>query len=146
MKLAFLGVGNMAGAILGSLHGIVNDADIVLFDRRPEAMARYAERCYQTAESAPAAVSAADCVIFAVKPQNIPELLDELRAANVMTGKVIVSIAAGVPIKTFTAAFGDLPVVRTMPNTPMLIGARGDGTLPQRQSGRGNFFLCPLTF
>lgn len=85
-------------------------------------------------------------MIFAVKPQNIPELLDELRAANVMTGKVIVSIAAGVPIKTFTAAFGDLPVVRTMPNTPMLIGAGVTGTLPQRQSGRGNFFLCPLTF
>lgn len=123
MKLAFLGVGNMAGAILGSLRGIVDDADIVLFDRYPEAMARYADRHYQTAVSAPAAVAAADCVIFAVKPQNIPELLDELKAAGGMSGKVIVSIAAGVPIKTYTAAFGDLPVVRTMPNTPMLIGA-----------------------
>ena len=123
MKLAFLGVGNMAGAILNSLRGVVDDADILLYDCFPEAMARYGDRGYVQAVSAPAAVAAADCVIFAVKPQNIPELLDELRAADIMHGKVIVSIAAGIPIKTFINAFGDLPVVRTMPNTPMLIGA-----------------------
>lgn len=122
MKLAFLGVGNMAGAILGSLRGIVDDADIILFDRFPEAMARYADRGYVCAPSAPAAAAAADCIIFAVKPQNIPELFDELRAADVMHGKLLVSIAAGIPIKAFTDAFGALPVVRTMPNTPMLIG------------------------
>ncbi|MBR7185679.1 MAG: pyrroline-5-carboxylate reductase [Clostridia bacterium] len=122
MKLAFLGVGNMAGAILGSLRNIVDDADIFLFDRYPEAMARYADRGYVRAESAPAAVAAADCVIFAVKPQNMPELFAELQAADVMHGKLVVSIAAGIPIKAFTDAFGPLPVIRTMPNTPMLIG------------------------
>ncbi len=123
MKLAFLGVGNMAGAILGSLRGMVDDADIILFDRFPEAMARYADRGYICAASAPAAVAAADCVIFAVKPQNMPELFAELKAADVVHGKLLVSIAAGIPIKAFTDAFGPLPVIRTMPNTPMLIGA-----------------------
>lgn len=122
MKLAFLGVGNMAGAILGAVSGIVADADIVLYDRVASATDRYADRAYTVAPSAPAAVAAADCVIFAVKPQNIPELLAELKAADVMHGKLIVSIAAGITIKTYTDAFGDLPVVRTMPNTPMLIG------------------------
>lgn len=122
MKLAFLGVGNMAGAILGSLRGVVDDADIILFDRFPEAMARYADRGYVRAVSAPAAAAAADCVIFAVKPQNMPELFDELKAADVVHDKLLVSIAAGVPIRAFTDAFGPLPVVRTMPNTPMLIG------------------------
>lgn len=123
MKLAFLGVGNMAGAILGSLRGIVDDTDIILFDRFPEAMARYADRGYICAESAPAAAAAADCIIFAVKPQNMPELLAELKAADAVHNQLLVSIAAGIPIRTFTDAFGDLPVVRTMPNTPMLIGA-----------------------
>ncbi|MBQ8397161.1 MAG: pyrroline-5-carboxylate reductase [Clostridia bacterium] len=122
MKLAFLGVGNMAGAILGSLRGVVDDADIILFDRFPEAMARYADRGYVRAVSAPAAAAAADCVIFAVKPQNMPELFNELKAADVVHDKLLVSIAAGVPIRAFTDAFGPLPVVRTMPNTPMLIG------------------------
>ncbi len=121
MKLAFLGVGNMAGAILGAVSGIVADTDIVLYDRVASATDRYADRAYSVAPSAPAAVAAADCVIFAVKPQNIPELLAELKAADVKP-RLIVSIAAGITIKTYTDAFGDLPVVRTMPNTPMLIG------------------------
>ncbi len=122
-KIAFLGVGNMAGAILGSLHGIIDDSRIILYDRFPEAMSRYADRAYQIAESAPAAVAAADFVVFAVKPQNIPELFAELQAADVCHGKVLISIAAGVSIAKFEAAFGPLPVIRTMPNTPMLIGA-----------------------
>lgn len=123
MKLAFLGVGNMASAILTGLQSITDDRDIYLYDPLPAATSRFTERQYNIAPSAPAAVAAADCVIFAVKPQTVPALLEELREANVCEGKTLVSIAAGVPIAVFTRALGELPVVRTMPNTPMLIGA-----------------------
>ena len=122
LKFAFLGVGNMASAILGGLQQIVDDRDIYLFDRLPEALNKFSARTYHRCASAAEAVAAADCIFFAVKPQNIPELLDELRLADVCHNKIIVSIAAGISIKTFTDAFGDLPVIRTMPNTPMLIG------------------------
>ncbi len=121
-KIAFLGVGNMAGAILGSLHGIVDDCNIFLYDRFPAAAERFSDRAYTVAESAPAAVAAADIVFFAVKPQNLPELFDELKHADVCRGKILVSIAAGVSIAKFESALGALPVIRSMPNTPMLIG------------------------
>lgn len=123
MKLAFLGVGNMASAILTGLQNITDDRDIYLYDPLPEATARFSDRAYNIAPSAPAAVEAADCVIFAVKPQTVPALLEELQQGGVCAGKTVVSIAAGVPIAAFTRALGELPVVRTMPNTPMLIGA-----------------------
>lgn len=122
MKIAFLGVGNMAGAILGSLRGIVQDEDILLYDRFPAAVERFADRAYRIVDSAPAAVRDADCIIFAVKPQNLPEVFAELASID-CSGKVIVTIAAGVQIAAFTDALGDLPVIRVMPNTPLLIGA-----------------------
>lgn len=123
MKLAFLGVGNMASAILTGLQNITDDRDIYLYDPLPAATARFADRAYNIAVSASAAVEAADCVIFAVKPQTVPALLEELQKSGVCTGKTVVSIAAGVPIAAFTRALGELPMVRTMPNTPMLISA-----------------------
>ena len=122
MKIAFLGVGNMAGAILGSLHDVVPEENIILYDRFPAAVERFADRAYRIADSASAAVSAADCIIFAVKPQNLPELFAELNT-TACDGKVIVTIAASVKMSAFTDALGNLPVIRVMPNTPMLIGA-----------------------
>lgn len=61
-------------------------------------------------------------LVLAVKPQVMAGVLDELHARLVQPA-LVVSIAAGKPLAVFEAAFGsDIPIVRTMPNTPAAIG------------------------
>ena len=66
--------------------------------------------------------SSADILVLAVKPQHISAVLDELRS-SIGTEHLIVSIAAGVPIRRITDVLGaTVRVVRVMPNTPCLVG------------------------
>ncbi len=72
-------------------------------------------------------VEYADVIILAVKPQIIPEILDEVK--EFITGdKLIVSIAAGVTTATIEDhIFEGARIVRVMPNTPALVGMGASG-------------------
>lgn len=73
------------------------------------------------------AITGADVVVLAVKPFVMPSVIPDV-ADLLPAGTVVVSVAAGIPIATFEAAFGvDTPIVRAMPNTPAGIqkGATG---------------------
>ena len=70
-----------------------------------------------------AAVQQADILVLSVKPQVIDALLEEIAPA-VDARKLVVSIAAGVPITAIARKLGAATrIVRTMPNTPALVGA-----------------------
>lgn len=117
---AFIGVGNMASAII---KGLGDDCRIVLCDRDTSKYDQFRGEKYSIAENAADAIGKADFTVFAVKPQNMSEVLAEIAEAKPdFTGKTIISIAAGVKISTITDALGDIAVVRTMPNTPLMIG------------------------
>ena len=125
-KISFIGVGNMATAIL---NGITSKAlnpvqwsDVVLFDRDKEKMNKYAMEGAYIANDIDDAASASDCIILCVKPQNFPEVLPILSEVNGIENKLIISIAAGIPTETIAPMVNSAPVVRVMPNTPMLIG------------------------
>ncbi|MDD4773746.1 MAG: pyrroline-5-carboxylate reductase [Eubacteriales bacterium] len=120
-KYAFLGVGNMASAII---EGMKTD-NICLYDCDEKKYDSFSDKPYVKARCAADAVSYADYVILAVKPQNIRELLNDIRNSEVMLdGKVFVSIAAAVPIDYICSQLGSqVPVIRTIPNTPLLIGS-----------------------
>lgn len=65
--------------------------------------------------------------ILAVKPY---DMKDAVRSSDFATGDVLVSVAAGVPIARLTDWSGDVPkIVRTMPNTPALVGAGVTGVM-----------------
>ncbi|WP_434056699.1 pyrroline-5-carboxylate reductase [Leifsonia sp. McL0608] len=80
---------------------------------------------YATDDNADAnrlAVDGAEIVLVAVKPHMVPDLLREI-ADSVTPGAVIVSVAAGVTIATFERHLpGSVSVVRSMPNTPAIVG------------------------
>jgi pyrroline-5-carboxylate reductase len=64
-----------------------------------------------------------DCtiVVIAVKPQVIREVLEEIKE-DIRDDHLVISIAAGIPIKMIQASIGPgIPVIRVMPNTPALI-------------------------
>lgn len=124
-KIAFIGVGNMAHAIINGILKNSNDFtadDIILYDKFPSQLADYPSM--RAANSASDAVKDADFVVFAVKPQNFAELLGELKASNIdYKGKTFITIAAGISCAYIQSYLPDAAVVRAMPNTPMLIGA-----------------------
>ena len=123
-KIAFIGVGNMANAIIGGLlrSKAADCPHLILSDRFPEKCAPYTERGAILASSPAEAAKAADCVVLAVKPQNFSEVLSELGDVEGIEKKLVVTIAAGITVDTVKTALRGAPVVRVLPNTPMLIG------------------------
>jgi pyrroline-5-carboxylate reductase len=124
--IAFLGSGNMAEALVKGLlrAHVAEPGEIVCSDRReergPELTQRYGVRFTRSNRDA---VERSDIVILSVKPQVMNKLLDEIAPA-LDQRKLVISIAAGVPIAAIERRVGHgVRIVRTMPNTPALVGA-----------------------
>jgi len=125
-KIAFLGTGNMAEALVKGLlrAGTADASEIVCSEpraeRREEIAKRYGVRVI--AENL-AAAEEAQIVVLSVKPQSMDDLLEEIAPA-IDHSKLVVSIAAGIPIAAIARKLGaGVRIVRTMPNTPALVGA-----------------------
>lgn len=124
-KYAFLGVGNMASAIIRGISADgVAPSDCILYDVDSAKCNAFAGEGFAVARSAAEAVRFADFTVLAVQPQVFPALIEELRESGVPTdGKCFVSIAAGVSIGRICGLFGkEVAVIRTMPNAPLMIG------------------------
>jgi pyrroline-5-carboxylate reductase len=123
--VGFIGAGQMATALgQGFVRAERVSADRLLAaDPVPTARGRFSETTGATVvESNVDLVEQADVVFLAVKPQQMGPVLEEIRPV-VTTEKLVVSIAAGVPLARMTAALGEQTrLVRVMPNTPCLIG------------------------
>jgi pyrroline-5-carboxylate reductase len=124
MKIAFLGGGNMAGALIGGLIAKGHAArDLSVIEVSPGAREKLAAQHGVRATSAPdRATSEAQVLVLAVKPQDLRAALASL--GGEVRGKLVVSIAAGVRIEALSRWLdGHRSIVRCMPNTPALIGA-----------------------
>ena len=124
MRIAFLGGGNMASALIGGLLKKGVDASwISVIEVSPAARERLAARHGVRASTAPdAATQRADTLVLAVKPQDLRPAAAAL--AGSVRGKLVVSIAAGVRLEALSRWLGGhRKLVRCMPNTPALIGA-----------------------
>ena len=120
--LAFIGGGNMAGAIIGGLLKSGQPASSILvvepFDaQRTKLQSEFGVRTFATAD---AALAQAALVVWAVKPQ----LFNEAAApcALDLSGALQLSVMAGIRSGAIVRATGSERVVRAMPNTPALIG------------------------
>jgi pyrroline-5-carboxylate reductase len=121
--IAILGAGKIGEAMLAGLLAAGRDADSLMFtERYPERVAELTQRYgVSGVETAEAAVRA-DVLIVAVKPQDIEPLLVALADA-LRPGTLIVSLCAGLPTRLYERHLpSGTPVVRVMPNTPMLVG------------------------
>ncbi|BAJ29188.1 MULTISPECIES: pyrroline-5-carboxylate reductase [Kitasatospora] len=121
-KIAFLGTGKIGEALLsGLLRAGTSPADVLVTARRAERATELADRHGVTVVTNAEAAKLADTLILAVKPQDMGTLLDEL-AEHVAADKLVVSAAAGIPTSWFEERLAPgTPVVRVMPNTPVLV-------------------------
>jgi pyrroline-5-carboxylate reductase len=125
-RILFVGGGNMASSLIGGLlaRGYAA-ADLVVAD--PDAAQRTRlERDYRIATTADAAsaVSAAQAVVLAVKPQQMAIAARALAVSLAGHRPLVISVAAGIRLQDLERWLGpDVPLVRTMPNRPALMGA-----------------------
>jgi len=124
-KIVIIGGGKMGEVIAAGIlkAGLAQPGSVTVSDIVPDRLAylkgRYA---VGTAQDNRKAARDADIVILAVKPQGIGEVLEEL-APVIDRKKLVVSIAAGIPIRFIAERLKKgIPIVRVMPNTPALVG------------------------
>lgn len=125
MKLGFIGCGNMAGAIMGGIvkNNICTPGEIAVYDLSPEAMDRVQkEYGVERAESNSALAGWAEALFLAVKPQFYGEVIGEIRN-HISPETLVITIAPGKTLAWLREEFQNpVQLIRTMPNTPALVG------------------------
>lgn len=121
--IAILGAGKIGEALLSGLLRAGRSPDGLMFTERYEGRRiELTERYGVAAVDVATAARRADVLVVAVKPQDIDPLLAEL-APVVGPSTLVVSLAAGLPTSLYEEALpAGVPVVRVMPNTPLLVG------------------------
>lgn len=125
-KLGFIGAGNMAKAMMGGIlsNGILKPEEVT-------ASALHASSLEQTKESLGIHVTTdnkevaknAEIVVLSVKPQFYADVIEEIKDF-IGENQIIVTVAPGKTLEYLAGAFGHpVKIVRTMPNTPALVGA-----------------------
>lgn len=125
MKIGFIGLGNMATAMIGGMlsRGLVKPEEVIGSSKTEEKTEKIKARFDITAVTDnPRVAREADILFLAVKPAFLSEVIGEIRGA-VRPETLIVSIAAGRDLKYLTETFGrpELKIIRCMPNTPALV-------------------------
>lgn len=128
MNITFIGGGNMAGAIIGGLlnKGYAANA-LRVVEIAPAARQRIEQQfgVQAYAEVCPAAVDS-DCILLAVKPQQVRVAASALRP--LLSRQLVISIAAGIRATDLSRWLGGYQrLARAMPNTPALVGAGCSG-------------------
>ncbi len=119
MKIALIGAGNMGEAILAGLH---QKQGFLICEPRPDRRVYLQAKYRCTFGSLLDVVKRSEVVILAVKPQDFPVVLGELKDVS-FKGKLIISLAAGITTKYIEKSFKTpVRVVRVMPNLPALVG------------------------
>lgn len=124
-KLGFIGCGNMGKAMIGGIinAGQLKASDIIVSDLNEGSLARAHEELgiHTTTDSVELAKTT-EIIVVAVKPNIYGIVLEQIK--DVITpSTIIITIAAGISIDNVEAIVGaDKKIVRTMPNTPALVG------------------------
>ncbi len=125
MKIGFIGLGNMAAAMIGGIikKGLYQCNEITGSAKTQETAKRVAEKYgIETCTDNQKVAQCADVIVLAVKPVFLPEVISGIKN-SVTADKLVISIAAGKSIEWLEGQFGKpVRLVRCMPNTPALVG------------------------
>jgi pyrroline-5-carboxylate reductase len=135
--IGFIGSGNMAEALIrGTITAqVYAPRDVFVSDIRSERLQELAGRYGVTACGTNAqVVERAETVVLSVKPQIMNEALQSIKGVA-KSGKLFISIAAGVKVAKIAGVLGDVPIIRVMPNTPALVGEGASALFANERAG-----------
>lgn len=146
-KIGFIGVGNMATAIIGSIlqNKFADAKDINLYDLDTSKCAAFLEKGCVACDNLISIADNSDILVLAVKPQNYPDVLSQLSVVD-CENKVFVTIAAGISISYIRTLIGyDVMAVRVMPNTPLLLSKGASAVCPSDNINETDFkYVCDI--
>jgi pyrroline-5-carboxylate reductase len=127
-RIAVVGGGRIGEALVAGLIQAGREvSDLTVVEPVPGRAAQLTERYgVRTAGTVVAAAGSADIVVIAVKPGDVDDVVSDLAKVELDNDaeQLLVSLAAGVPTARLEARLpAGFPVVRAMPNTPMVVGA-----------------------
>ncbi|MBQ9688379.1 pyrroline-5-carboxylate reductase [bacterium] len=117
LKLGFIGCGKMTSAIVGGMTERANVFATVRTESKAEA--KRAELGISVGVDNRTLVEMCDVIFLATEPKQIEGVLEQIH--DLVDGKVVVSIAAGVSLEKLEKWCGKAPVVRVMPNAPLIV-------------------------
>ena len=122
-SVVLVGAGNMGGAMLrGWIAGGLSPSRVIVLDPNPsEAMRTFIEEAGITSRGSPDGIASPDVLLVAIKPQMMENVLPTLQSLG-GDKTVVVSVAAGTTIAYLVKCFPKSTIVRSMPNTPSLVG------------------------
>lgn len=136
MKIGFIGCGNMARAMIGGIRkqNLVPSEDLMASAKTEATRKKIRDELgIRAARNNAEAAAFADVLILAVKPVYMEEVIEEI-AEHVRPETIVVTLAPGKTLQWLDSTFGrPTKLVRTMPNTPALVG-------------EGMTALCPNSF
>jgi pyrroline-5-carboxylate reductase len=154
-SIAILGTGSMGSAILSGLlqPGVAVPGGIRVTNRtraKADELAKLPGVTSLALEDQPdanrTAVAGAGVVLVAVKPAMVPDLLREIADA-LEPGTIVISVAAGVTVATFESLLPDtISVLRSMPNTPAVVGRGVTGLSAGTRSSEEDLALARTVF
>jgi pyrroline-5-carboxylate reductase len=138
-EIAILGGGNLGRALaMGwTESGYCSPSAISITRRQPEKLSYFADAGFRVGADNIAAVQASEVIVLAVQPQQIGELIDEIRPAIDPERHRVVSVVSGVTIRQLRQRFeSSVPIVRAMPNTAVSIRESMTCLTGDERSGR----------
>ncbi|MEG0012522.1 MAG: pyrroline-5-carboxylate reductase [Cellulosilyticaceae bacterium] len=119
--IGFIGIGNMGGAMAKSIAQMV-DTKVFIYDVNKEMYSKFEEAKIVKCETLKELIESVKYVVLSIKPQYYLEVCERIKDF-LEDGQVVVTVAPGYSIKDMKEILGEkVKIVRTMPNTPALIG------------------------
>ena len=146
-SIGFIGGGNMAEALIGGLRKTDGEFSFRVNDVVPERLNYLRDKYGVIPSGLREAAETPAVVVVAVKPKDVRDVLENLRQFEVK-GKLIVSIAAGIPLKLYERYLPDAAVVRVMPNTSTAVLhsmtglAKGQGVTAEQAAAAEKIFAA----
>ncbi|MFW2491859.1 pyrroline-5-carboxylate reductase [Clostridium chromiireducens] len=144
-KVGFIGCGNMGSSMVGGLinSGFLKAEDIIV-STKTEASLKKLEAQFQVKTTLDSTIVAreSDIIILAIKPFMFKQMITEIRS-ELTEDKLIITIAAGITISNMEEWIsGNSKIIRTMPNTPALVGEAMSAVCPNKNVTKDELDYC----
>lgn len=144
-KIGFIGCGNMGSSMVGGLikSGFIKADDIIVSTKTESSLKRL-EESFQVKTTLDSTIVAreSDVIILAIKPFMFNEMISEIKS-ELTTDKLIITIAAGITISNMEEWINSsAKIIRTMPNTPALVGQAMSAVCPNKNVTKDELDYC----